>query len=130
MSLYDGGYSPQGIGLVAAHEIGHYLGLYHTCESDGSHDFVDDTAECPASGTNSVCPQAGGGYLMHWQAVGGTTLTGGQGLVVRGHPAVGAALLPAALHAARVPLPVIVSDALPAGWCGTRAPLAKDETPR
>ncbi len=94
MSLYDGGYSSSFIGLVAAHEIGHFLGLYHTVESDGSHDFVDDTADCPATGTNGACPTSGGGYLMHWQAVGGTDLTQGQSRVIRGHPCVAADLVP------------------------------------
>ena len=87
MSVYDG-FSTGTIGLVAAHEIGHFLGLYHTVEQTGGHDFVDDTAECQASGTSAACPTAGGGYLMHWQAVGGTTITAGQGAVIRGHPLV------------------------------------------
>lgn len=87
MSVYDG-FSTGTIGLVAAHEIGHFLGLYHTVEQTGGHDFVDDTAECLSSGTNTACPTAGGGYLMHWQALGGTTITAGQGGVIRGHPLV------------------------------------------
>lgn len=72
--------------LVAAHEIGHFIGLYHTVEQTGQHDFIDDTSECPASGTNAICTTSGGGYLMHWQAVGGSAITAGQGLVIRGHP--------------------------------------------
>ena len=85
MSVYDG-FSPSLVGLIAAHEIGHFLGLYHTVEQGGAHDFVDDTADCPASGTDAVCTTVGGGLLMHWQAVGGTTLTVGQGRVLRSHP--------------------------------------------
>jgi hypothetical protein len=35
------------LGLAATHEIGHFLGLFHTSEYDGSfHDYLADTAEC------------------------------------------------------------------------------------
>lgn len=127
MSLYDGGYSASFVGLVAAHEIGHFLGLYHTVEQDGSHDFVDDTAECPASGTNAACPTAGGGYLMHWQAVGGSTITSGQTRVILGHPCVAADVpAPSALRAAMLDRRAAADEALrlegrAAAWCGTCA---------
>ena len=42
-------------GYVTAHELGHYLGLYHTTESNGSHDNIFDTLECPANGTDATC---------------------------------------------------------------------------
>ncbi len=74
------------IGGVAAHEIGHYLGLYHTVEQNGTHDIIEDTAECPATGTNSECGIRGGGLLMHWEYFGAELLTPGQGLVLRSHP--------------------------------------------
>ncbi len=125
MSLYDGGYSSSFIGLVAAHEIGHFLGLYHTVEQDGSHDFVDDTAECPSSGANAACPTAGGGYLMHWQAVGGTTITPGQSGVILGHPCVAADVpVPAAFRAAMFSRRAAADAAgllegRGAAWCGT-----------
>jgi hypothetical protein len=76
MSVY-GGWSSSFVGLVAAHEIGHFTGLWHTKEEDGSFDFVDDTEECASGGC---------GLLMHWEATGGTTVTDGQGHVIRGHP--------------------------------------------
>ncbi|MDF1702272.1 MAG: M12 family metallo-peptidase, partial [Planctomycetota bacterium] len=85
MAIY-GGFGTNVIGLIAAHELGHFLGLYHTVEQAGGHDFVDDTVNCPATGTDPLCPDEGGGYLMHWQAVGGTDLSAGQGLVLRAHP--------------------------------------------
>ena len=125
MSLYDGGYSTSFIGLVAAHEIGHFLGLYHTVEQDGSHDFVDDTAECPASGANAACPTAGGGYLMHWQAVGGSSITSGQTRVILGHPCVAADVpVPAAFRAAMFSRRAAADEAgrlegRSAAWCGT-----------
>ena len=123
MSKYTG-FSTNVIGLIAAHEIGHFLGLYHTVESNGAHDFVDDTAECPSSGTDMTCPTEGGGYLMHWQAVGGTDISGGQGLVLRAHPLLRPQI--AALSAKLTPLgapalslwDLITVAALGDDWCG------------
>lgn len=123
MSKYTG-FSTNVIGLIAAHEIGHFLGLYHTVEQNGLHDFIDDTAECPATGTDSVCPQEGGDYLMHWQAVGGTDLTGGQGLVLRAHPLLrpqlaGLTAKPTPLALPRMNLlDLVLLAGLGDGWCG------------
>ena len=46
------------LGKVMAHEIGHFLGLYHSVESDGTQDHLDDTDE---------------NNLMYFQALAGTT---------------------------------------------------------
>jgi hypothetical protein len=72
------------VGDIAGHETGHYLGLYHTAEENGDHDFIDDTPDCGADG----CPPPGN--LMHWQYRGptNTMLSTGQGGVIRGHPMV------------------------------------------
>lgn len=60
------------------HELGHYLGLFHTTERNGrSFDPVTDTSECSAgtydldfSGSVSAteCESADGTNLMFWQA--------------------------------------------------------------
>lgn len=53
---------PAFIGDIAAHELGHYLGLWHNTEGTGTrHDPVSDTKECPAS-----CDTTGDGYLQ-WE---------------------------------------------------------------
>ncbi len=56
MSVYDQGLSTGLIGVISAHEIGHYLGLQHTAEANGAHDSIDDTAECPGTGTSRGMP--------------------------------------------------------------------------
>ncbi len=122
MSLYTTN-NPAFIGLVAAHEIGHFIGLAHTVEQNGQHDDITDTAQCPATGTNGTCTTAGGGYLMHWQAVGGSTITDGQGGVLRGHPLVGPRLVPPPPFTALQSKPqapfIQVDPTVPQNWCGT-----------
>jgi len=124
MSLYTTSYSAAFIGLVAAHEIGHFIGLYHTVESNGVHDDILDTLECSASGVGGQCSTEGGGYLMHWQAVGGEDITNGQGLVIRGHPHLGPALvggipLVGFEKLFPKPAPVVVPAGISPNWCGT-----------
>lgn len=76
-----GGSTSDGIdlGRVMAHELGHFLGLFHTTEQDGSSiEPLDDTPECPAShDTNgdgvvspSECSGFGADNLMFWAPVG------------------------------------------------------------
>ncbi|MBF0109460.1 MAG: hypothetical protein HQL76_09810 [Magnetococcales bacterium] len=63
------------LGETAAHEMGHFLGLFHTSESTGTpQDPLDDTPEClpfmdvNASGTLELeeCAGAGADNLMFW----------------------------------------------------------------
>jgi len=122
---YDYG-SATTAGYVTAHEVGHYLGLFHTVESAGGHDIIDDTLECPSNGTDSVCPTVGGGYLMHWSVLGvDPILTDGQGRVILGHPLVEppSPLQMEALLA--LPAAAGLLDSPPDGWCGTPGCLAK-----
>ena len=85
----SGALDTDGLGTTAAHEIGHYLGLYHTSERDGSaHDPIGDTPECTSS--QSACGDASN--VMFWTGGGGRNqLTAGQGVVMRRHPLVVAA---------------------------------------
>ncbi len=62
------GLDEQLLGETAAHETGHFLGLYHTSESNGfEHDPLSDTPECDqASSGASACDAADGSNLMFW----------------------------------------------------------------
>jgi hypothetical protein len=69
----------------------------------------------------------GGGYLMHWQAVGGTTITNGQARVIRGHAAMSPGSSAVSKRSgAPADLTLTADDvaelqALPPHWCGTCA---------
>jgi hypothetical protein len=116
---YDYG-SATTAGYVTAHEIGHYLGLFHTVESTGSHDIIDDTLECPSNGTDSTCPTLGGGYLMHWSVLStDPIITDGQGRVMLGHPLVGPPSLLQVEALLAPPAAAGLLDTPPDGWCGT-----------
>ncbi len=110
------------VARVMAHEMGHFLGLFHTTESDGTVDFVDDTTACPATG----CTDPTEKYLMHWQAISGATvITDGQGSVLRGHPLVAAALPSTmTLRVVRYRPPTEEIPVSPM-WCGTCSPPGK-----
>lgn len=74
-------------GVVLAHEIGHFLGLWHTDEADGKlHDLMDDTPQCEKTGklTPEAC-QSQSKFLMFWSPKG-STVSGEQALVVRRSP--------------------------------------------
>jgi hypothetical protein len=73
-----------GLATTLAHEIGHYLGLYHTSEPNGQlHDPIPDTPEC----AGGICDAAFLDNIMTpGQGARRYLLTPGQGEVLRRHP--------------------------------------------
>jgi hypothetical protein len=74
------------------HEIGHYLGLFHTSEKSGLlHDPLGDTPECVDQDDDGLvsaqeCAELGANNLMFWVVTGGTLLSGEQSTVLRSNP--------------------------------------------
>ncbi|MEZ4336192.1 MAG: hypothetical protein R3B82_06150 [Sandaracinaceae bacterium] len=77
--------------MVIAHEIGHFCGLFHTSELDGSvNEPLTDTAECrtdrDANGDGFLLPEecvgAGGENLMFWAGTS-PTISAQQGAIYR-----------------------------------------------
>jgi len=65
-TLPGGNYKPYNMGRTTIHEVGHFLGLYHTFQNgcNGAGDAVEDTPFCaaPTEGCPSnkdTCPQPG-----------------------------------------------------------------------
>jgi len=65
------------LGLTMAHEIGHFMGLFHTVEANGLADHISDTD------TSSR-----GNLMHHLSRPGSENLSAQQGMVLRAYPAV------------------------------------------
>jgi len=83
------------LGYILAHEFGHFLGLYHTSQTDpatgkiAGHDPIDDTAECP-NGTMDL-PTCDDRFNLMFPFVNEDPtppITDMQGTVIRLNPAV------------------------------------------
>jgi hypothetical protein len=73
----------RGLGRTLAHELAHYLGLFHTSESSGVvYDRLNDTPECRA-GDDCSGHEAN---LMWWAKASGIELSAGQVEVLRRAP--------------------------------------------
>ncbi len=83
--------NPNALGRTLAHELGHYLGLFHTSEADGCvRDVLADTPECIAEDDAdrdgldiADCAEHGADNLMFWAKTNATTLTPDQIRVLR-----------------------------------------------
>ena len=96
--LINGSLDIQLLGETAAHEMGHWLGLFHTTESNGTvFDPLDDTPECPISNAlfsffgvqPSDCEELDGTNLMFWtgsETIDQSTLTPNQVHIVNYSP--------------------------------------------
>jgi len=75
-------------GQTLAHELGHFLGLFHTTERGfGGTDPIDDTPACPDIGNgNPNCPDVNNLMfpLASWS--GTAEITTGQSIVLRANP--------------------------------------------
>ncbi|MFW6023133.1 MAG: hypothetical protein ACOC9O_00175, partial [Myxococcota bacterium] len=79
------------LGRVIAHELLHFLGLFHTTEDDGfSLEPIEDTPECPEDQdedgilTPMDCEEFDADNLMFWAASGEGLTPGQADVVVRG----------------------------------------------
>lgn len=98
VTLLDLTRDPSRIGRVMAHEAGHWLGLWHVTEQNGSmHDPLPDTPECPPSRdadddevlNDTECADVNSDNLMFWLAGDSASkLSGNQGFVLQRNPAV------------------------------------------
>ena len=75
---------PQTTAVVMAHETGHYLGLFHTQEgsfrgNSGIYDNIKDTPDDPNGAAAN---------LMNYTVGTSTSLSQGQGYVMRNNPSV------------------------------------------
>jgi hypothetical protein len=120
------------VGSTAAHECGHYLGLFHTAHFDDfgfvvGADPIGDTPVCPFDGTTEECPTEGDDNLLWPFDLGSTDLdlTPGQGVVIRAHPLVDPGAPGLALSALAGNEPAETAGLLPVeakrSWCANCA---------
>lgn len=79
------GSGPQATGTLMAHEVLHWLGLFHSSDEFFGGDLVSDTPEC-ADPTGSGCPDARNLMFPYFPTGDPLTLTAGQQKVLEGSP--------------------------------------------
>lgn len=73
-------------GIVLAHEVGHYLGLFHTSEQYGmGFDPLPDTPQCGRNSFPNRCPDLGN-LMFPIASIHHTTVTEDQAWVIRVNP--------------------------------------------
>ena len=82
------------MGVVAAHELGHFLGLWHTTEIDGGTDPLGDTPECPAQTEVKQCPDYRNLMFPRFPTSDPLLLSAAQRTVVRANPVLYERVLP------------------------------------
>lgn len=73
-------------GILAAHELGHFLGLRHTSELDGRWDLISDTPDCPPGVDEGSCPDRDNLMFPRFPLRPNLGLTSGQIDVVQRNP--------------------------------------------
>ncbi|MCC6746622.1 MAG: hypothetical protein IT371_03125 [Deltaproteobacteria bacterium] len=86
--------TPQGTGTLAAHEVGHFLGLWHTTESNGASDPVSDTPSCPTGTQIKDCPDYRNLMFPFFPTSDPLSLTEGQVRILRASPWLAQSLYP------------------------------------
>ena len=78
------------MGKLLGHELGHFLGLYHTTESEKApfkNDTLGDTPECPSGTAIGDCPDHANLMFPYYLSTSDPlTLSRGQARVLRGSP--------------------------------------------
>jgi hypothetical protein len=74
----------EGLGSTVAHEIGHFMGLYHTSESSGTqHDPIPDSPQCDGG----VCsPEFEKNIMSSGGGASRNSVSDGQAFVIKQHP--------------------------------------------
>jgi hypothetical protein len=73
-------------GVLAAHELGHFLGLRHTTELDGTPDPIEDTPACESGTALNRCPDYRNLMFPRFPVDQTLRLTETQIEVIRGNP--------------------------------------------
>ncbi len=81
---------PELLGQVLAHEVGHYLGLFHTSEQQGQgFDPIDDTPQCPRQqwGNPGNCPDITN-LMFPFAGNDHSAISNGQSTIIHANPLV------------------------------------------
>jgi len=83
-------------GVLLAHELGHFLGLYHTTQTGSVHDPIGDTPQCASGTAIADCPDYDNLMFPNFPLDRPLLLSDGQRLVLRNNPMLYEVVRPAA----------------------------------